>query len=117
MQITVRTNINLPDDMVGKINQIWLVNSTQMIIRQARENAPYDTGKLKQSINKEPNNITTSTDEVRVWPRKVVYSVKREFVNKKNPHRKFYMKRTHDSSPPIVKEEFEKAVKIIINSL
>jgi hypothetical protein len=42
------------------------VNSTQLLAKQARENAPLDTGTLKKSISVEPNNITTNTTEARV---------------------------------------------------
>jgi len=117
MQIDVKINVNLDDLSIWKINQIWLVNSTQLLAKQARENAPLDTGTLKKSIWVEPNNITTDTTEARVWSRKVVYALRREFENKRNPHKKFYMKRAYDTAPDIVKKEFEKAVDIVIKSL
>lgn len=50
MEINVKINVNLDDLSVSRIHQIGLVNSTQIIAKQARENAPIDTGKLKQSI-------------------------------------------------------------------
>lgn len=83
----------------------------------AQENAPYDTGTLKKSIGVEPGNITRQSTETRIGPRKVVYAVRREFENKKNPDRKFYMKRAYQKAEEIVKEEFEKAVGIVIKSL
>jgi hypothetical protein len=36
----------------------------------------------------------------------VDYAVKREYENKKNPHTKFYMRRTAEVGEEIVKEEF-----------
>lgn len=93
------------------------MNSTQRIAKQARENAPIDTGTLKKSIGVEPGNITRSTTETRVGPRRVVYAIRREFENKRNPGKKFYMKRAHENAEAIVKEEFTKAVDIVIKSL
>jgi hypothetical protein len=48
---------------------------------------------------------------------KVVYAKRREFENKKNPHKKFYMKKTYEVAPEIVQKEFEKAVERVIKSL
>jgi len=81
---------------MGLVNQIGLVNSSQALVKMAQGNAPYETGKLKQSIGVEPQNISTSTKTVRVGPRRTVYAVRREFENYKNPHKKYYMRRTHD---------------------
>jgi hypothetical protein len=47
----------------------------------------------------------------------VVYAVIREFINYKNPHKKFYMRRAFDKAEDIVRDAFEKAVKIIIGKL
>ena len=93
------------------------MNSTQRIAKIARENAPIDTGTLKKSIGVEPGNISKTTTETRVGPRKVVYALRREFENKKNPHKKYYMKRAHESAEQIVQEEFTKAVEMVIDSL
>lgn len=129
MEINVKINVNLDDLSVSRIHQIGLVNSTQIIAKQARENAPIDTGKLKQSIWVEGdkgytnqlwntiNYISINATEARVWSRKVVYALKREFENKRNPHKKFYMKRAYDNAEWIVKEQFEKAVETVIKSL
>lgn len=117
MEINVKVNVNLDDLSVERINQIGLINSTQLLAKQAKENAPLDTGTLKKSIWVEPNTITRKTTEARVWSRKVVYALRREFENKKNPHKKFYMKRAYDTAPDIVQKEFEKAVDIVIKSL
>lgn len=50
MQIDVKINVNLDDLSVERINQIGLINSTQLLAKQAKENAPLDTGTLKKSI-------------------------------------------------------------------
>jgi hypothetical protein len=84
---------------------------------QAQENAPYVTGTLKKSIAVEPGNISTRSTETRIGPRKVVYAIRREFENRKNPDRKFYMKRAYMKAEEIVKEEFENAVAIVIKRL
>lgn len=114
MKIVIKTNVNLSKLDIGKLNQIGLVNSSQELVRIARNNAPYDTGTLKKSIWAEPWHITTSTKKVIIWPRKVVYAQRREFENKKNPDRKFYMKRTYDEAEKVVQKEFDNALKIIV---
>jgi len=110
MKITVSTNFDLSELDISKLTVIWLENSTREIQSIARANAPYQTGKLKQSIAIEKNN-----DRARVWPRQVPYAVRREFENYKNPDRKFYMKRTHDVAGPIVQKAFEGAFQIVSN--
>lgn len=117
MQINVKINVNLDEISIGRINQIGLINSTQRIAKEARENAPIDTGTLKKSIWVEPGSITRYTKSARVGPRKVVYAIRREFENKKNPHKRLYMKRAHDNAEEIVQEEFNKAVSIVIKSI
>lgn len=117
MKINITTNFNLGKLDMWRVNQIGLVNSSQELQRIAQENAPYDTGKLKQGIGVEPANITKSTKLVRVGPRGIVYGPRREFENFKNPHKKYYMRRTHDVAKNIVQNEFEKAVVMAINSI
>lgn len=85
------------------------MNSSQELQRIAQANAPYDTGKLKQSIGVEPANISTTTKLVRVGPRRTVYAVRREFENYKNPHKKYYMRRTNDQAQRVVQKQFETA--------
>ena len=105
---------NLSGDLVWEITKIWLFNSSEDAIEQAREKAPYETGKLKQSISREPQNVTQSTRKVLVWPRKVVYAQRREYENFKNPDRKFYMKKTFQALPNTIEENFNNAVKIVL---
>ena len=114
--IKVSQNFDFSKIDVGLLNQIGLTNSGQALQRIAQNNAPYETWNLSQHIAVEPR-ATKSTKQIRVWPRSVVYAIPREYVNYKNPSRKFYMRRTGDVAPGVVKEEFDKALQIIINSL
>lgn len=117
MRVTVTTNLDLSKLDIGEVTKIGLINSTSAIKILAQANAPYETGTLKKSIAIEPKTITKSTTQARVGPRDVIYAVRREYENKKNPDRKFYMKRTHDATPKIIKQEFENAVKIVAGKL
>lgn len=117
IKITAKINVDLKKLDFGKINQIGLVNATQALVRIARDNAPYETGTLKKSIGAEPKSITRNTRQARVGPRKVVYAVRREYENKKNPHKKFYMERTAKVAEKIVQEEFQHAAEIVVRSL
>lgn len=117
MRITFKTNLKLDKINIGRINQIWLTNSGQKLVALAQEKAPYDTGKLKQGIGTEPNNIGTNTKRIRIGPRSISYAVRREYENRKNPNKRFYMRKTAHEWQGIVREEFEKAVRIVISSL
>ena len=117
MQISVKVNFNIENLNIEKVNQIGLFNSANAVKTQAQENAPYQTWKLRQSINIDPLVIKKGQTKVRIWPRKVVYAIVREFVNKKNPHRRFYMKRAFEKADTIAKKEFENAVKIVLKSI
>ena len=114
MKIIIKTNIDLEKIDIWKVSQVWFYNSGQKIQRQAQANAPYQTGKLKQSIWVDPWIITKDTKSIRIWLRKVIYATIREFYNKKNPDRRFYMKRAFEKAEDIIKEEFNKALKIIV---
>jgi hypothetical protein len=113
IKITAKVGVDLTKLDIGMINQIGLVNATQALVALARENAPYETGTLKKGIGAEPGAITRNTTQARVGPRKIIYAVRREFENKKNPSKKFYMKRTGDQAGRIVQEEFTKAVRLV----
>lgn len=54
MQISVKINFNIDNIDIEKIHQIGLFNSANAVKTQAQENAPYQTGKLRQSINIDP---------------------------------------------------------------
>ena len=66
MEINVKVNINLDDLSVERINQIGLINSTQLIRKNAQENAPVMNHVLKKSIGVEPNSINRNTTEARI---------------------------------------------------
>lgn len=110
-------NFNLLKMDIWEINRIWLTNSWQKIQWQAQDNAPYLTWKLAQSINIEPWLITKTTKSIIIWPQKVPYAVVREFINNKNPWKRFYMKRAFEKSDKIVEEEFTKAINIVAKKI
>ena len=105
---------NLSGDLVWEITKIWLFNSSEDAIEQAREKAPNDKWRLKASISREPMSITKKTKKVVVWPRKIKYARRREYENFKNPDRKFYMKKTFQALPNTIEENFNNAVKIVL---
>ena len=117
MKIIVKTNVNLERINIGRVNQIGLLNSTQTLVKRAADNAPYATGTLSKSITADPGAITTTTKKVRVGPRGVVYGKRREYENKKNPHKKYYMRRTYLTAQDVVQKSFEEAVKIVTSKL
>ena len=117
MEIKIKTDFDLSKLDIGTINQIGLKQASSDIRGQARDNAPYQTWKLRQGIWIEPWIITTKTKTVKIWPRKVVYAIRREFENFKNPSRKFYMKRAYDTAQETIKNAFENAIKIVIKQL
>ena len=112
--IKVNKNFKIPEKIYGEINKIWLYNSSEEAIDRAREKAPYLTWRLKAWIWREPAIVTNTTPRVIIWPRKIEYAIKREFSNKKNPQRRFYMKRTYDELPSVVYDEFNNATQIIL---
>lgn len=117
MIINIKIDLDLSKIDLDRINQIGLDNSAQEMISFAQANAPYDTGKLKQNIGMEPWRVSLWQKSIRVWPRGIIYAQRREFENYKNPHKKFYMRKTGDVGEKIVEKEFKQAVKIIIDSL
>lgn len=117
IKVTAKIGFDLKKLDIGMINQIGLVNASQELVKLARENAPYETGTLKKGIGAEPGAITRNTKNVRVGPRKIVYALRREYENNKNPHKKLYMKRTADKAQKIVDEEFNSAVKLVSSKI
>lgn len=113
MLITADINFDLSEMDIEKLIQIALNNSAREIQRTARENAPYDTGKLKQGIAIDPGVVAKGVDFVRVGPRSIPYAEKREYENYKNPGRKFYMKRTHEVANGIAQKNFQMAYNIV----
>jgi len=70
------------------------------------------TGTLKKNIMIEEGN-----GKGRVGPAGIVYAPRREYENKKNPHRKFYMRRAFFSAPAIIEDEFQNAFQIVLNKI
>lgn len=54
MRINIKTKGNLGKFDLDRAIQIGLHNTSQKLVQTAQANAPYDTGKLKQSIAVEP---------------------------------------------------------------
>jgi hypothetical protein len=114
INIKIKTDFQLPKNIAWKVIQVWLYNTSETAIEQAREFAPYKTWRLKASIWRMPANVTENTRKIVVWPRKIKYAIIREYINYKNPDRRFYMKKTYKKIPDIAKIEFNTALKIIL---
>ena len=78
------------NDKVNVTVQIMLMDIWQFIMNRAKENAPYLSWDLKRNISTDFNSI--SKWFAVVWS-ELPYASIREFVNKKNPHTKYYLKR------------------------
>lgn len=87
-----------------------LVQSTELIRWKAVRNAPYLTWTLRRSIT-----TKVTMDTWIIWTN-VKYAKVREYVNKKNPHKKFYMKRALDSSVDKVNQIFLKNISDVFNN-
>ena len=90
-------------DISGAI-QKSLQQSTQLVRWKAIQNAPILSWTLRRSITTKIKKDTWSD-----WTN-VKYWKKREFVNNKNPHRKFYMKRALESSLVKIQSYFDKNI-------
>lgn len=112
MEINISTNFDLSKFDTDRMIQIGLHNSITELQRIAAKNAPYQTWKLSQGIGIEEGNKTA-----RVGPRKINYAVVREYINKKNPHKRFYMRKTHDVSGKVVENAFITAYNIVIKKI
>jgi len=96
--INIKTNFG-DINLENPINKS-LIQATQLVQGKAKVNAPFMTGQLRQSITSEIH-----TNYWIVWSNKV-YARRREFENKKNPDRKFYMYRALKSSKTEIKQIF-----------
>lgn len=112
MKITVDVNFDLDKLDIDNLVEMGIFWSLRRIQSKARAGAPVATWDLKEGIG-----IEVWKWKWRVWPRKIVYAVRREFENYKNPDRKFYMKRAYEDSPKIVQEEFDRAYNIVIKKI
>ena len=87
-----------------------LIQSSLLVQWKAVKNAPYQSWNLRRSINYE-----IKKDEAIIWTN-VKYAKVREYVNKKNPSRKFYMKRALESSYWQIKRIFTKNISNVFNN-
>lgn len=92
-----------------KVDISWAITkslhqSTQLVRGKAIQNAPVLSWTLRRSIT---SMVWGTTG--RVWTN-VKYAKRREYENKKNPHRRFYMKRALDSSIIKIQSFFDKNI-------
>lgn len=78
------------NDKVNASVQIILTDVWLFISNQAKENAPYLTWSLRRSISPDFNSISKW---FAVVGSPLEYASVREFVNNKNPQRKYYLER------------------------
>lgn len=100
-------------ELIKEIQHDILYNFSSDTIDLAQKNAPYQRWSLRRWIVQNPKLISLWMDTVTVWPEWIPYAVRREFQNKKNPHKKFYMKRTYDT----MSKKTVNADKIVIGIL
>ena len=97
-----KMNENVSDAIQDMLTDIWnLVNNT------AKKNAPYLSWTLRKSISVDFDNIEKWI--VVVWS-DVKYAKRREFENKKNPDRRYYLLRWY-------RDNRAKISAIVINAL
>jgi len=105
LNIKINTNFTLQDIKPAITKSIEL--STALVHWKANKNAPYKTWNLASSIN-----LVNKTYSWIVWvsSQTAPYAKLREYVNKKNPHKKFYMKRALESSIKEIEDFFNKNI-------
>lgn len=69
---------------------MFLTQAGTIVQNAAKNNAPYLTGTLKKSITTDNTHIASGKVEVGS---NLEYARIREYVNKRNPHTRFYFKR------------------------
>jgi len=105
MQINVTMNWWTIDVNIQWAVRKSLHQSTQLVRWKAIQNAPIQTWTLRRSITTQ-----IKKDSWTVWTN-VKYARRREYENRKNPHRKFYMKRALESSINKIQSYFYKNIK------
>lgn len=78
------------NDKVNAVVHIILIDVWNEIANNAMENAPYLTWSLKKSLHMDHNTLSKW---FVVVGSPLAYASVREFVNKKNPTRTFYLER------------------------
>lgn len=113
MNIKLKFSKNLQDFLktwfdINNGIQKWLTQATLLIQNSAKDNAPYDKWNLRRSIGSDYSRIKQGI--VRVWS-DVKYANIREYINNKNPHRKFYFKRAVDDNKDEITKIIENSFK------
>lgn len=103
MTISIKENITWID--FRNPIQKSLVQATQMVRTSAIRNAPVLTGTLRRSITVDNSAIKYWTG--KVWTN-VPYARIREYINKKNPHTRFYMRRALQDNKQKIFEIFKR---------
>ena len=100
------------DENFSKSIQLILMKIALTISNSAKEYAPYLSGTLRRSIWISTNRIAQGV--VVVWS-PVAYAKRREFENKLNPDRKFYLQRWYtmniNTLDEIIQESMRKVLK------
>ncbi len=107
MQINVTMNGGTIDVDIQWAVTKSLHQSTQLVRWKAIQNAPIKSWTLRRSIT---TAMWVDKMSASVWTN-VKYGRVREFINKKNPHTKFYMKRALESSSAQIQQIFYKNIK------
>ena len=102
--IKVRWTKDIPYDHIQPTIEKSLKQSTQLVRREAIQNAPVLTWQLRRSITTEIKN-----NYWLVWTN-LPYGKVREFVNKKNPQTKFYMYRALNENVSQIQAYFQKNI-------
>jgi len=104
LNIKINTNFTLQDIKPAIAESIK--QSVLLVDKKAWNNAPYKTWNLRRWIWYEIKDYIWI-----VWvSEKVPYAKLREYVNKKNPHKRFYMKRALESSIKEIEDFFNKNI-------
>lgn len=112
MRVEIDSRIPKMWENVSSAIQLMLMDVANVIQNSAKQNAPYLTGTLRKSINTDFNKIQRGT--AIVWS-PVKYARVREYVNNKNPHTKYYLRRWYSENEmkiqKIVKDALNKQMK------
>jgi len=99
----------LPLDLTieGAINKA-MINITLMVQNSAKVNAPFKTWTLRKSIQ---SNLTKIKQGITIVWSPLIYARRREFENKKNPDRRFYLKRAYTENKNKIDKIIKEALK------
>lgn len=87
-----------------------LAQTALLVQNKAKELAPYDTGKLRQSITTNFNRIKQG--KAIIWS-PLPYARLRNYVNKRNPQTKFYLvSRSYDETKNNFSPIIKRALKV-----